>query len=973
RGFNDKDCYITQEFKKGSYKFKARFEENAGDDGIAIGWIKPNKTEWEYIPIEYFSTLEVTNGKIGECYKFIGNDDEHIKLPNKIFQNMTDYTISCWVNSSNISKSINTIFHGTNTGGNDISVELRSDRIRHIIDGTFYDFMKSFSSNIWYHITTRREGSKLSLFINGEFIEEKDCNESIINIDGYLLLGQEQDDVGGGFVSSQSLEGLLNDVRIYNNAISDKEIKELSKCKILHYTFNEFQEPTENLFLDGDFNGDNPMGMIIHSSGGVNNGYYGETTPNGGSWDNQLTLIWEENKYFTLSGYVKKGTDTALQARVVPHMGDDDEAQMTVISTSGCVANANSYSIYLDITDDWQYWSVTYFVDIGGSGPCYFLESQKNDIDTVCFDKIQLEEKDHATPFVNSIREGKVIDCSGYNHHANLELNITPIWVEDSKIGTGCYESSIYPTYIDIPYGKGIDMSKFHHTISMWVKPNVIEGNNIFFASNNGSNQRLYLSIYDEKWDIGIQGSAWSTELSKTSVATEWTHVALIMNGNNAKLYINGDFSMSKSYTSYNLDSDFRIHMHYTMSSSYQYYGKIDDLRIYGTALSEDDIKELYDIRGGLDNKGNLYGSQFNSKEYNIGRIDPVGGSHSYNAYMGILVKNHILLKSVIIQSYYEGELILRLQNDSTDENSFKTKEFNIDEGVQKLNIEWVLPPGDYKLYRENSSETPLRRLLDDERMPFINDDVEIYHDSNHYYYYFDIKYTKVPGINEKSIINFNEFNEVGPSKGLVGWWPLNDNTFDYSGNLNYGINNDAIISSGLRQNCYEFDGDTSYIELSKPLDDFFSSSFTVNMWCYFNDDSRGILFGDYQRPNSSNINFEKYTDRKMRFYWAGNPDIMTSANVFSLNEWCLLTFMRDKENSKVLFYVNNELVHTYNDDIDDKISQSLHLIGRDNRTGVTTLDGKIQDVRIYNRALSSEEIGILYKLGQNNIGMQLS
>jgi hypothetical protein len=39
----------------------------------------------------------------------------------------------------------------------------------------------------------------------------------------------------------------LNDGRVYNHALSDKEIYELSKAKILHYTFNDFQEPTENI------------------------------------------------------------------------------------------------------------------------------------------------------------------------------------------------------------------------------------------------------------------------------------------------------------------------------------------------------------------------------------------------------------------------------------------------------------------------------------------------------------------------------------------------------------------------------------------------------------------------------------------------------------------------------------------------------------------------------------------------------
>ena len=35
--------------------------------------------------------------------------------------------------------------------------------------------------------------------------------------------------------------------------------------------------------------------------------------------------------------------------------------------------------------------------------------------------------------------------------------------------------------------------------------------------------------------------------------------------------------------------------------------GKMSDLRIYATALSEDDIKELYNVPTSLDNNGNIF------------------------------------------------------------------------------------------------------------------------------------------------------------------------------------------------------------------------------------------------------------------------------------------------------------------------------------------------------------------------------
>ena len=45
------------------------------------------------------------------------------------------------------------------------------------------------------------------------------------------------------------LKGKLNDYRIYNEALSAKQIKEIAQAKICHYTFNEeLYENTTNLY-----------------------------------------------------------------------------------------------------------------------------------------------------------------------------------------------------------------------------------------------------------------------------------------------------------------------------------------------------------------------------------------------------------------------------------------------------------------------------------------------------------------------------------------------------------------------------------------------------------------------------------------------------------------------------------------------------------------------------------------------------
>ena len=57
---------------------------------------------------------------------------------------------------------------------------------------------------------------------------------------GHLVLGQDQDKLGGGFEEYQSFIGEMADVNIWNHVISDQEIRRMSKL-CLTGTGNLFQ------------------------------------------------------------------------------------------------------------------------------------------------------------------------------------------------------------------------------------------------------------------------------------------------------------------------------------------------------------------------------------------------------------------------------------------------------------------------------------------------------------------------------------------------------------------------------------------------------------------------------------------------------------------------------------------------------------------------------------------------------------
>jgi hypothetical protein len=153
------------------------------------------------------------------------------------------------------------------------------------------------------------------------------------------------------------------------------------------------------------------------------------------------------------------------------------------------------------------------------------------------------------------------------------------------------------------------------------------------------------------------------------------------------------------------------------------------------------------------------------------------------------------------------------------------------------------------------------------------------------------------------------------------------------------------------------FDGVNDYIELAQPLP-IFSSSFTISMWVKVPANSdRGILLGDYQLPQSINVNFEVFNG-KLRFYWNGEPiPYLLGSQDLRDNQWHFISFVRDRENKKISGYIDGVLDFEYSGEVSDKRAVIAHRIGRDSREGVTNFEGQIADLRVWKTARTAEDI----------------
>lgn len=223
--------------------------------------------------------------------------------------------------------------------------------------------------------------------------------------------------------------------------------------------------------------------------------------------------------------------------------------------------------------------------------------------------------------------------------------------------------------------------------------------------------------------------------------------------------------------------------------------------------------------------------------------------------------------------------------------------------------------------------------------------------------------------LSEAEIEALYKGNEV--PDGLVGHWKMKegegDLVRDYSGNGNDGTNYGAtwtnIGQEYLTKSNYSlyFDGDDDYVEVP---DDSSLNQQKISFGCWVNftnfpetDEAFPISKEDYNLviDETGNWGYLIYDSDDNQHY---EESIGSS---LSTDMWIHLMIVYD--GSEVVGYVNG--TEDFRDSLDVVISDKgskLYFGSRgDNTTDQENVDGKIDDTRIYSRALTPEEVEYLY------------
>lgn len=454
-----------------------------------------------------------------------------------------------------------------------------------IING-FNRYNTAAQRNEWHHIVVTIADNSVKSYYDGALQKTQTTNLNKGHLTGSWWMGES------------TTRGCIQDVRIYNHALSPKEVEEISKGLILHYPLNNNGLGNTNLALN-TFYEMRPYTIPSYYIGTNNTSTDFFNLSVGDTYTCRAKITaGEKDTRLRIQFYTNGNTRTSI-------FGNWIAAGTTGYSiiTSTLTAEQRNYSQMQILLDDG--------VNASTSGE---------------YGELKLEKGSIATPWCpNNINTNIIYDTSGYCNNGIVVGDIATI--TPSPRYNCCIEhldscaDYIYREYLSFLGDSGF-------TFSCWINPtsysrttnNVTAVGNQFILSQgrdtitSGTNNTrgASLIIYNGKPQFFCgNGSLYS---NTTIPIGEWAHVVGVWTGTQKKIYVNGILKNSANDTGIDwieaqnsLVIGKMAYYKNSTSSFHPFVGKISDVRIYATALTDNQIKELYNTSVQIDSSGNVF------------------------------------------------------------------------------------------------------------------------------------------------------------------------------------------------------------------------------------------------------------------------------------------------------------------------------------------------------------------------------
>ena len=513
------------------------------------------------------------NGKIGKCYSFNGSSS-YVQGTPAVFDNNTDeFSVACWMNLASTSNLGCLFANRTAQNLYGITIFYYGGQF-YFDDGDRWEFTPSVSlaANTWYHLVfTRKKGVGKKLYINGSLDMQTSSTGTLTQANSTSFA------IGTNLTGGNYFYGKLNDFRIYDHALSPKEIEILSRGLVCHYPLcDSAVEATTNL--------------VTSITAG------GRTTVNG---DTVTTTGEDKDTYFFLN-------------------------------TSEKIINGQTYTLSCDVSGiaSGEHWRFSFYSD-----PAIDLYNGHNEItftakkdssntqlildDTyrpiinnpTTFSHFQLEKKDHATLYagLGGTRSGDttVYDCSGFQNNGtvsgSLIVSSDTARYSVSTVFDGNSASIQIPNLYEMLGSNG----SASYSISVWTYKSQIGTKSYQTILGGGSGFEIEArnaAGTDPEYVLWSWG-----KIAAPYEFNKWNHMVFTKQGSEVKLYVNGVLANQGTSSTGIVNSNYFIGA-WNTATQQNYEGQMSDFRVYATALSAAQVADLYNTAVSVANNGTLMG-----------------------------------------------------------------------------------------------------------------------------------------------------------------------------------------------------------------------------------------------------------------------------------------------------------------------------------------------------------------------------
>ena len=601
------------------------------------------------------------NGKIGKCYYF-NPSGSYITINSDFLKTFEQISFSCWVKINTWNTNWATFLaakNGTGVSWSNLICALLRDSSNSrlcftISNGTNYTSTScrtgDLSTGVWYNFICTYANGYLKLYQNGQLVSSYQTSyvPNFASIQNFWI--------GRGNSGSYQTDCYLNDIRIYDHALSLKEIKEISKALVLHYPLdnNGLGLINPNLLK----NSLTERSLTARNTGASGDNYNYYTISSTG-----LTI----GQTYTFSAIVELEGTQNLKCTVYNYNSSETSTGRPITNTFPADGTTRG---------EWTFTAVNtgLIIYAGVAGATRGVAST--------FKKMKLEQGSIATPWCPNTEDAQytilgynnttIQDISGYQNNGTAN-NITYSTNTPKYLSSACFNGT--DGYILTPQGSFSWFDFNQCTIAAWFSPisnpSAYSGS-IGIAHNLHAGHKCFaISNYSGKFTVNSANGGYVNFISTSNLPIgEWHHCVATLNGTTVKMYFDGQLikTATLDWGTTAIASDTRVQIGVDLpGTDEKFNGYYSDARIYMTALSDEDILQLYHTSALADKNNNFYTYQYNQQYNNESSISRTNILKCYQInqnpnYLSTTYKSH----NAAAYLAYQFDMLENLQAEQT-------------------------------------------------------------------------------------------------------------------------------------------------------------------------------------------------------------------------------------------------------------------------------------------------------------------